>query len=294
MRKDWEDRKINTEVLFSSKSDEWYTPPDFYKKLNDEFEFTLDPCSTDDNTKCKKHFTMKENGLLQSWGKEIVFCNPPYSNVSEWVEKSYSESVNGATVVMLIPARTDTRWFHKYIYPFWSNQIKNNTYSYAAGIIDGEGCVSIQKHAPTPNNSNKTVSYSLRVSVKMTSLDTVTYLRNLFNEGHITTEAREAPYKNCYKWEACGKPAADVLTKIYPFSITKREQIFNAIEYYTQEIKNGEIGEFYYQKLRELKLQTSESSPKIDIRFIKGRLKFGDSKNSAPFPSMLVIFRPQN
>lgn len=109
---------MNNELMFSSKTDLWSTPNDFFDKLNDEFHFTLDPCSTHENAKCYKHFTEEENGLLQDWGNEVVFCNPPYGRqIKDWVKKSYEESQKGnTTVVMLIPARTDTIYFHEYIY----------------------------------------------------------------------------------------------------------------------------------------------------------------------------------
>ena len=109
---------MNNELMFSSKTDLWSTPNDFFDKLNDEFHFTLDPCSTHENAKCYKHFTEEENGLLQDWGNEVVFCNPPYGRqIKYWVKKAYEESQkDNTTVVMLIPARTDTIYFHEYIY----------------------------------------------------------------------------------------------------------------------------------------------------------------------------------
>ena len=104
-------------VLFSSRSDEWETPIDIFNKLDAEFHFDLDPCSTDSNHKCDKYFTKEINGLSKNWGGCRVFCNPPYSNISEWVEKAYRESQQDHTlIVLLIPARTDTRYFHDYIY----------------------------------------------------------------------------------------------------------------------------------------------------------------------------------
>lgn len=104
--------------MFSSVTDEWYTPIDFYNKLNKEFNFNLDPCATDINHKCAKYFTKEDNGLLQSWGGYNVFCNPPYGRViNAWVEKAYNESKKDNTlIVMLLPARTDTKWFHNFIY----------------------------------------------------------------------------------------------------------------------------------------------------------------------------------
>ncbi|KAI3349051.1 DNA N-6-adenine-methyltransferase [Clostridium botulinum] len=110
--------KINTELMFSSKTDMWSTPQEFYNKLNEEFNFNLDPCSTHENAKCEKHFTLVEDGLKQNWAGSTVFCNPPYGRVlKDWVKKCYEESKKPNTrVVMLIPARTDTTYFHSYIY----------------------------------------------------------------------------------------------------------------------------------------------------------------------------------
>ena len=109
---------MNKEVMFSSKTEEWETPKEFYEKLNEEFNFTLDPCATPENAKCLKYYTKKENGLKQNWQGERVFCNPPYGrSIKEWVKKCYEESRKpNTTVVMLIPARTDTTYFHEYIY----------------------------------------------------------------------------------------------------------------------------------------------------------------------------------
>ena len=109
---------MNTKVLFSSNSDEWATPQDFYDKLNEEFHFNLDPCALPENAKCDKFFTPKSNGLLQNWGGYVAFCNPPYGRkIYEWVKKCYDESRKpDTTVVLLIPARTDTKYFHEFIY----------------------------------------------------------------------------------------------------------------------------------------------------------------------------------
>ena len=104
-------------VVFSSKSDEWATPQDVFDELNQEFHFTLDPCATKENAKCETFYTKEDNGLLKPWGGQRVFVNPPYSRIGEWVFKAHREAQNDNTVVvMLIPARTDTRWFHDYIY----------------------------------------------------------------------------------------------------------------------------------------------------------------------------------
>ena len=103
-------------AAMTSNKDNWETPQNLFDELNAKYHFTLDPCSTDENAKCEKHYTVKENGLLQSWENEIVFCNPPYGrNIAEWVKKCYLESKH-AKVILLIPARTDTAYFHDYIY----------------------------------------------------------------------------------------------------------------------------------------------------------------------------------
>lgn len=104
-------------ALFTSNSDEWETPQNIYDILDAEFNFNLDPCATKYNHKCKTFYTINENGLDQKWAGYRVFCNPPYSNISAWVEKAFRETRNDNTlVVLLIPSRTDTRYFHDYIY----------------------------------------------------------------------------------------------------------------------------------------------------------------------------------
>lgn len=109
--------QTTVDAIFSSKNDEWETPQDLFDKLNDEFHFTLDPCASDLNYKCDTYLTVNDNGLEANWGGQRVFCNPPYSKVSKWVKKCYMESLKPETiVVMLIPARTDTKYFHDYIY----------------------------------------------------------------------------------------------------------------------------------------------------------------------------------
>lgn len=109
---------MNTDVMFSSKTDNWATPQDFFDELNREFHFDLDPAADNNNHKCDNYFTIAENGLLQSWNGNSVFCNPPYGReIGKWVEKAYKENEKyGNTIVMLLPARTDTKWFHEYIY----------------------------------------------------------------------------------------------------------------------------------------------------------------------------------
>ena len=109
---------MNTDVMFSSKTDEWETPQDLFDELDKEFNFVLDVCATSQNTKCVCYFNKELDGLKQNWA-EFGSCwmNPPYGReIGKWVKKAYEESQRGATVVCLLPARTDTRWFHDYIY----------------------------------------------------------------------------------------------------------------------------------------------------------------------------------
>lgn len=109
---------MNTDVMFSSKRMDWGTPQKFFDELDGEFHFTLDPCASDENAKCKHYYTKEDDGLVQDWSGETVFCNPPYGReLPKWIEKCYHEGQKeNTTVVMLIPARTDTRAFHDYIY----------------------------------------------------------------------------------------------------------------------------------------------------------------------------------
>ena len=108
---------MNTDVMFSSNTPEWATPQDLFDALDAEFKFTLDPCSTDENAKCEKHYTKAQDGLRQDWTGERVFCNPPYGReMPKWIKKCYQHKLGGGIAVMLIPARTDTKAFHEYIY----------------------------------------------------------------------------------------------------------------------------------------------------------------------------------
>lgn len=108
-------KKKFSKVHFSSKTVEWPTPQGLYDELDDEFGFTLDPCATDENAKCKKYFTEADDGLEQDWGEEVIFMNPPYGpGIGNWMKKAHASSLKGATVACLVPARTDTRWWHDY------------------------------------------------------------------------------------------------------------------------------------------------------------------------------------
>ncbi len=104
---------MNINPMFSSKTDLWATPQNFFDELNREFCFTTDVCALPENAKCEHFITPEMDGLKQEW-TGICWCNPPYGReIGKWVRKAYESD---CTVVMLLPARTDTRWFHDYIY----------------------------------------------------------------------------------------------------------------------------------------------------------------------------------
>ena len=106
------------QTLLSSKNMNWCTPQDFFDKLDAEFRFALDAAATDKTAKCQRYYTPETDGLSQPWDAGgAVFCNPPYGReIKKWVKKAYEEAEKGTTIVLLLPARTDTSWFHDYLY----------------------------------------------------------------------------------------------------------------------------------------------------------------------------------
>lgn len=114
-----------TEGMMSSKTPEWSTPQDLFDKLNNEFNFTLDVCATHDNAKCSRYFTKDDDGLGKSWAGEVCWMNPPYGReIGNWMKKAYEESLQGATVVCLVPSRTDTQWWWNTAMNVWPNGIR--------------------------------------------------------------------------------------------------------------------------------------------------------------------------
>ena len=107
-------------VHFSSKTSEWETPQDLFAKLDEQYGFTLDVCATFLNTKCNKFYDKDQDGLRQNWKENICWMNPPYGReIGKWIKKAYESAHidwqhTGATVVCLLPARTDTAWWHDY------------------------------------------------------------------------------------------------------------------------------------------------------------------------------------
>jgi site-specific DNA-methyltransferase (adenine-specific) len=113
---------VLNKALFSSNSDEWETPQKLFDELNEEFNFYCDLASTSKNAKCSYWLDKHDNALLYDWTNlpisesRFQWLNPPYSNIKDWVKKAYEENLKGAKIVMLIPARTDTIYFHQWIY----------------------------------------------------------------------------------------------------------------------------------------------------------------------------------
>ena len=100
---------------FSSNTDLWETPQDFFDRLNRIHKFDFDVCATHENAKCEEYFTIKENALSRWWWG-VCWMNPPYGReIKKWVRKAYQSSLEGAKVVCLLPSRTDTSWWHEYV-----------------------------------------------------------------------------------------------------------------------------------------------------------------------------------
>lgn len=106
---------MNT-VHFSSATDDWETPQYFFNEWNSIFHFQLDACATSENAKAENYYTIAQDALTQEWAwAGMVWMNPPYGrHIGKWMQKAYQESCRGCVVVCLIPARTDTKWWHDY------------------------------------------------------------------------------------------------------------------------------------------------------------------------------------
>lgn len=129
------------DVHFSSASDSWETPQDLFDRLDEEYgPFDLDVCASDENAKCDYYYTMEEDGLRARW-KGKCFMNPPYGRgIGKWMKKAYESSLEGALVVCLVPARTDTAWFQDYA--------MKGEITFLRGRLKFGGC---KHNAPFPN-----------------------------------------------------------------------------------------------------------------------------------------------
>ena len=108
---------VISETLFSSRSEDWATPQGLFDKLDRFFDFQLDVCASKDNHKCHQYFSIQEDGLSQKWSSyKRIWMNPPYGKgIEKWMQKAYCEAQEGAIIVCLVPARTDTRWWHNWV-----------------------------------------------------------------------------------------------------------------------------------------------------------------------------------
>ncbi len=130
-------------VLFSSEHDNWGTPKELYDELNKEFGFDFDPCPLDSTF----------DGLLTTW-KGSIFINPPYSNITGFLLKGHEElkKNNAHTIVYLIPVRTDTQWFHNYVYPYFKKEIKPYAeIRFIKGRVKFSNGLDINNSAPFPS-----------------------------------------------------------------------------------------------------------------------------------------------
>jgi phage N-6-adenine-methyltransferase len=111
-------------AIISRASDEWATPDDLYAALDAEFRFTVDVAATQDNAQCATYLTREDDAIAVAWrdvpsqrpGRPVVWCNPPYSQITGFMHKAAETAQLGCTVVCLVPARTDTRWWHDYVW----------------------------------------------------------------------------------------------------------------------------------------------------------------------------------
>jgi phage N-6-adenine-methyltransferase len=123
LRTQWRERKRRLrrakqaylKVYHRSLTEEWETPQPFFDTLHAEFRFTLDVAATPHNAKCAQFFTREDNSLVQDWGNNRCWMNPPYGRtLGEWMRKAHASALQGATVVCLLPVRTDTKWWQRY------------------------------------------------------------------------------------------------------------------------------------------------------------------------------------
>lgn len=136
-------------VHFSSASDEWETPQAFFDELDKEFGFGLDVCATEDNRKCVSWFSIETDGLTQDWEHSICWMNPPYSKLKLWLAKASESAKAGATVVCLVPSRTDTKAWHRYVWDKTAHKPRSGVeVRFIEGRLKFGGC---QNSAPFPS-----------------------------------------------------------------------------------------------------------------------------------------------
>ena len=109
------EQKVSDSIFLSSQTVEWATEQAFFDQVNREFGFTVDVAANASNAKCDRFYDIESDGLMQDWDGETVWCNPPYGDrIKDWM---YKAATSEATTVLLVPARTDVKWFHEIVLP---------------------------------------------------------------------------------------------------------------------------------------------------------------------------------
>src|SRR5262249_24642166 len=144
--------------------DTWEIPPEIFATYDAEFHFTLDVCATAATAKCARFFSPAEDGLAQDWGTDVCWMNPPYGRkISAWLEKAYRRSLAGATVVCLIPARTDTRWWHTWVEPSAEIRFLKGRLRFSGATVNAPFPSAVGIYRPTPQEeSNPTAGTWVR------------------------------------------------------------------------------------------------------------------------------------
>ncbi len=245
---------MNKELHFSSKSEEWYTPQDLFDRLDSIYHFTLDAAASEENSKCEHYYTKEDDALNKPW-QGTVWLNPPYGRgIGEWIKKAYQSASEGATVVCLLPARTDTAAFHRYILPFSGINSSRLDYAWAAGIIDGEGCVFIRKTNVTERSKNKSPYYDMRIKITMTDYPTIYKFKDIFKCGFLIEEKRTNHWKDALSVVFSAAEAYKVLQLTYPYLVTKQYQAQMAMEFQALKIDkkgNEALYQIYYENMRK-------------------------------------------
>lgn len=142
--------RLKKGVMFSSNKQDWETPRWIFDKYNEQFNFTLDAAASKKNHLCEKYYTEKNSAFNYEWSGETVWCNPPYNNIKRWYAKCYGEAQkDGVTVVMLVPAKTDTKYFHEYVWDTDKHKPKEgNEVHFLKGRIRFSNC---KDNAPFPS-----------------------------------------------------------------------------------------------------------------------------------------------
>lgn len=270
---------MNNALFFASAGDERATPQEVFDTLNAEFGFTLDAAAGSLNHKCDLWFGeggLAFDALLEDWGGEgsVVWLNPPYSTAGAFVAKAAEEAAKGATVVLLLPARTDTKWWHRYIQPYaglnrpWG--ASTHKLAWAAGVIDGEGCIGAYANHPDKGDH---LMY-LRLTVTNTDQVMLENLQRTLKVGNIRqTREAQGNARACWCWECNSADAVTVLEAVYPYLVTKQHEALLALQFSHEKdpAAKRELMDALADEKRQL---PSRGGVEVEVRFIPGRLRF--------------------